>query len=178
MTADMSDVYAEAAAALVATFRIGSSAAADGGAEYTTTAWFRAAVDVAYERGLAEGRAERANRIDALTRGAYEDGKGDGRAEGRRQATEGEPYTAHDVETVATWFKRQLGASSIRARDREYATEVLAALAAAGRRLVGPREPDDPCTCPPLPPNAGAVNVNRGHLIGCPALAKHDGSSK
>lgn len=43
----------------------------------------------AYDRGLVEGRQHRAGQVDALTRAAYEDGKGDGRAEGRRQATEG-----------------------------------------------------------------------------------------
>lgn len=26
------------------------------------------------------------------------------------------------------------------------------------------------CTCPPLPPNAGVLDVNRGHLLGCVAL--------
>jgi len=45
--------------------------------------------EAGHAAGVAEGRRLRAEQLDLATRGAYKDGKGDGRAEGRRQATEG-----------------------------------------------------------------------------------------
>lgn len=51
------DVYAEAATAMCVSFRPGSRAAADAAA-YAETTWFRAAVEAAYARGIAEGRRQ------------------------------------------------------------------------------------------------------------------------
>jgi len=46
-----------------------------------------------------------------------------------------EQFTEEDVELVGRWFKRFFGASHVRRSDREYATEILRALAEAGRLL-------------------------------------------
>lgn len=69
-------------------------------------------------------------------------------AEERRRDTEGPAYTAADVEAVAEVSRRQLGASSIRWRDREHAREILDVLTLNGRRLVGPWEPAERPACP------------------------------
>lgn len=45
----------------------------------------------------------------------------------------GQSYTDADVDLVAGWFRRWLGASTIRQRDRRHATEILDALVTAGR---------------------------------------------
>ncbi|MBM0235936.1 hypothetical protein JNW88_00340 [Micromonospora sp. ATA32] len=51
--------------------------------------------------------------------------------------TSDKAYTDADVELVARWFRRWLGASTIRQRDRDCAVEILSALAVAGRILPG-----------------------------------------
>lgn len=58
-------VYAAAALAMTSVFRTGSRAAADADG-YAVAPWFRAAVDAAYELGVAEGRRRDAAQLVGL----------------------------------------------------------------------------------------------------------------
>jgi hypothetical protein len=60
---------------------------------------------------------------------------------GRREAGEGPAFNDADVEVLAELSRRELGAAVVRWRDWERARQILGALTANGRRLVGPWEP-------------------------------------
>ncbi len=96
----------------------------------------------AYDRGLAEGLRQRAARIDALTRAAYEDGRGDGRVEGRSQATDG---------WEREWAVRLRDGSQLEPDGEVYVRAHARAEGPNGTvvsRLVGPWEPTKQAPCP------------------------------
>lgn len=150
----------------------------------------------AYERGVAEGEAERVRLKLLLDTATYaleqaeqfarglQDGTLPGyveqldaaRAEGRRQATEG---WLVDLVRAAAQLAEETACNGDHdgndgcdacTWDRLYQAVPQPVKAAVERasRPVGPWEPA--CTCPP--PTAGVVDVNRGHLLRCPRLRR------
>lgn len=96
-----------------------------------------------YQRGLAEGQRLRTEHVDALTCGAYEDGKGDGRAEGRRQVT---------ADWKREWGIRYADGAPVGAEESEAEARRVAALWGwpyeAVSRVVGQWETAEQAPCP------------------------------
>jgi hypothetical protein len=87
------------------------------------------------------------------------------------EATEGPAFTDADVEVVAELSRRELGASVVRWRDWERARQILNALTASGRRLVGPWEPAPAVNAEqPGPSRCAWVPIPGGR---CPHCGEH-----
>ncbi|GAA2346790.1 hypothetical protein [Dactylosporangium salmoneum] len=127
-------------------------------AEQAATLVVDAIAEQIHARGIAEGRRLRADEIDALTRGAYADGLGDGHS----QATEG---WEREWGTVGDGW-------AYPARSEKAARDVTrySQGGATVSRLVGPWEPAEQpqparaigCTCPPNMPQ-------HSYQPGCPS---------